>query len=255
MCDFRLFVCAHKKFEPKIPGYEPVQAGAWNKKKLFSLSDDNGKSISSKNKSYCEMTVLYWIWNNVHCDKVGMVHYRRYFFKKEGQCSTAKIISKKELDAYLDEYDLIVPKPVNYHVSTFDIYSRDHNISDLLLSRQYIENNCPEYLSAFDNVMSSTSLRYFNMIVAHKTIFDDYMQWVFPILEYCEKKIHIEEYDSYNQRVIGFIAERLFNVWIEKNKQYKKLELPVHMVYTDFPDRYLKPVETYLRAFFRKTFF
>lgn len=97
MCDFRLFVCAHKKFEPKIPGYEPVQAGAWNKKKLFSLSDDNGKSISSKNKSYCEMTVLYWIWNNVHCDKVGMVHYRRYFFKKEGQCSTAKIISKKNL--------------------------------------------------------------------------------------------------------------------------------------------------------------
>ena len=71
--------------------------------------------------------------------------------KKKDNVLLPKLFQKKNLNAYLDEYDLIVPKPVNYHVSTFDIYSRDHNISDLLLSRQYIENNCPEYLSAFDN--------------------------------------------------------------------------------------------------------
>ena len=44
------------------------------------------------------------------------------------------------------------------------------------------------------------------------------MEWLFNILSRLEKQIDISGYSEYNQRVYGFLAERLLNVWVEKNK-------------------------------------
>ena len=41
--------------------------------------DNEEENISSKNKSYCELTTQYWAWKNVDADYYGFCLYRRFF--------------------------------------------------------------------------------------------------------------------------------------------------------------------------------
>ena len=51
-----------------------------------------------------------------------------------------------------------------------------------------------------------------------KALFDEYCSWLFSILFELEKRIDITNYNQYEARVLGFISERLFNVWLEKQR-------------------------------------
>ena len=64
------------------------------------------------------------------------------------------------------------------------------------------------------------------MFVMKKQLFDEYCSWLFSILFELEKRIDISGYNQYEARVFGFISERLFNVWLEK-QQLKVKEVPV----------------------------
>ena len=57
------------------------------------------------------------------------------------------------------------------------------------------------------------------MIMAiKKKIMNKYFSFIFPLFSRLEKLIDITDYDNYQKRVFGFIAERLFNVWLHKNR-------------------------------------
>ena len=80
----------------------------------------------------------------------------------------------------------------------------------------------PSKNSHFELVFVNTRRRV--AIITKKHLFDEYMQWLFNILFTLEKRIDISNYDSYQKRVYGFLSERLFNVWIEKNKDRLKIK-------------------------------
>ena len=65
---------------PELNTWEiPIQAGAALTDRIISVVRDNeGENISSKNKQYCEMTAVYWVWKNAKHDWVGIEHYRRH---------------------------------------------------------------------------------------------------------------------------------------------------------------------------------
>ena len=42
---------------------------------------------------------------------------------------------------------------------------------------------------------------------------------MFPVLEYCEKRIGKRE-DIYQNRYAGFLAERLLTIFLNENRQY-----------------------------------
>ena len=76
--------------------------------------------------------------------------------------------------------------------------------------------------------MRGNSLYYYNMFISPKYIIDNYCEWVFPILEEVEKRVDFTGYDDYQKRIYGFLTERLFDVWMDKqNLKVKECDLKV----------------------------
>ena len=105
-------------------------------------------------------------------------------------------------------------------------YATAHNIKDYDICRDVISEIYPDYLNAFDEVSAQKTLYQYNMLICKKELFDSYCQWLFDILFEVERRVDISKYDAYNQRIFGFLSERLFNVWLEyKQLNVKKCEV------------------------------
>ena len=80
--DIKIYIMTHKPFDvPVAEGYYAMQVGREGNKDLGYLRDDLGEHISQKNRTFCELTGLYWIWKNVKSDVdcviIGDILYRR----------------------------------------------------------------------------------------------------------------------------------------------------------------------------------
>ena len=220
--DIKILVATHKAYW--MPGdtvYLPLHVGAEGKADLGYIKDNTGDNISLKNPNYCELTGLYWAWKNLNCDYIGLCHYRRYFAhtpKSNSEEDKKKaIFSRSDYENLLRKYDVILPKKRNYYIETVrSHYEHAHHKSDLDEVEKIIAEKYPDYSDSFTQVMDRTKLYIMNMFVMNKALFDEYCQWLFSIEFELEKIIDISSYDSYNTRVFGFLSERLFNVWLER---------------------------------------
>lgn len=236
--------------------YKPIMAGsalyAGNK---IITGDDTGDNISAKNKYYSELTGIYWVWKNTNEDIVGSCHYRRFltakpypflyglkqlFFatigfqrKKLGLIYTnrvklfrKRIITETEVHEILKDYDAILPKSRQFRYSIEEHYHRYHNNKDLPIVRTIISELFPNYLNSFDSTLSQNKLYANNMFIMKQADFDLFMNWWFSILFEFERRSELTQYSGYQQRVMGFIGERLLTVWFMHQK-LKIKELPV----------------------------
>ena len=203
--------------------YVPLFVGRAGKDNLGFLSDDTGDNISEKNSSYCELTGLYWIWKNSTADIIGLAHYRRYFSKWK----FGKRLERKDIEEILKDYDIILPKKSNVLFgSVYEDYDHWNHIKDLDLCEDVIKEQCPEYLENYYNVVNGNTLYGFNMFIAKKELIDPYCEWVFPIIAEVEKRVDMTGYTDYHKRLYGFLTERLFDVWMDKqNLKVKESDL------------------------------
>lgn len=218
----KILVATHKQYHfPDNLLYEPIHVGKTLSDDFGYLGDESGENISYKNKNFCELTALYWAWKNDYFKTykyAGLVHYRRYF-SGEHPFVKFNILSETQIDDFMKSYDILLPKKRKYYIETIENhYSNAHNIKDLDLIRDLLIQRHSDYVDSFDALMQQRELYLFNMFVMKKELFDTYMEWLFDILFELEKRVDISEYDSYQSRLFGFISERLFNVWIIKNK-------------------------------------
>lgn len=218
-----LYVVMHKNID--IQGlsldsvYKPLLVGAEGKKLNSTVNlqlDNSGENISTKNKNFCELTGLYWIWKNSQSDITGIVHYRR-FFKDSNKLLSYKILREDKILHYLSSYDVILPSKWLYKENIYNEYERNHNIEDLNKCRNIISQIYPDYLLDFDKVMNMKSAYLYNMIICRKNLLDEYCRWLFDILFELEKETDLINYDDYQKRIYGFLSERLLNVWIYHN--------------------------------------
>lgn len=232
MKGIKILIATHKAYEfPEQAIYCPIQVGkALSSTDLGLLSDNSGEHISDKNYSFCELTALYWAWKNgtfEHQDYVGLVHYRRYFSGKGIQLKGKGILSELEIKAYLRRADCILPKKRNYYIeSVYSHYKNAHYIQDLEKAISIIFAKKPEYIPACHQVLEGKVLHLFNMFIMRRELCIQYCEWLFPILFELEKQLDISQYNTYQKRVFGFIAERLFNIWLIHN-QIQTLEVKV----------------------------
>jgi len=226
-----ILVAAHKNYDfPNDSLYVPIQLGAALREHLSNCKfrDNEGINISIKNPNYSELTALFWFWKNkkyITYDVVGLVHYRRYF-KGKLSFKGNKILSKDEIDMYMSSYDILLPKKRNYIIETVrSHYKHAHFEKDLNLTEKIIKELYPEYFNVFNEVMNKTTLHLYNMFIMRRELYVQYCEWIFKILFEVEKYLDIENYDKYQRRVFGFLAERLFNVWVKYQQDKKGIKI------------------------------
>ena len=233
----KIYIATHKKYKFPINEeiYKPIFVGREEKN---YLSDTTGDNISNKNKNFCELTALYWLWkNDLKEDYLGLVHYRRYFNFKEKpkkhissnelEYDNVKNIIKENLET--KKYDIILPKKKKIYKAIDDHYKICHIEEDWNKLIEIILKKYPNYQDVIKKTLKNEELYAFNMFITSKDRFKNYMEWLFDILFEVEKNIVISD-NNYQARVFGFMSERLFNLYIEANK-LKVLEIPYTMLH------------------------
>ena len=238
------------------PIYFPIFSGKNGSFKTCTIAgDDTGENISSKNKYYSELTGIYWVWKNTLQNITGACHYRRYFtaqpepflyqvkrllyfpvglhkkrhgliYTKNTKLFVPGIISQNEIESLLQKYDAILPQSRKLKYSVETHFARYHDINDLKLIESIINKKYPDYIKALHEVLSGKILYANNMFILKDEHFQEFMTWWFDVLFEFERSIDVSKYTGYQQRILGFIAERLLNVWFRK-KKLKCVELPV----------------------------
>ena len=213
----KIYIIAHKKYkhpfkeQPQIYKTLTVGVSNGNISNDGALKDNVGENISEKNKSFCELTGLYWLSKNISEDIVGIDHYRRYFVNNSNQ-----LLDEQQINQLLKNHDIILPKkaPVPDGRTIGQYFSFQHDPLVWAKTRDFIKEKYPEFVADFDWVNYQKEAYLYNMLICKKDMFDQYCHWLFNILFELEENIDIGKYDSYNQRMFGFLSERLINVWV-----------------------------------------
>lgn len=218
-----IYIACHKpSWNPKHPFYQVIHVGAGNSNiELKGLRDDLGDSISHKNKHYCELTGLYWVWKNDKVsDIIGLCHYRRYFAfeasELQGLEKIEQMINPSRINECLARCDIILPKPYLCPVSLADHYCLNHVSADWNTMEFAVKKLFPDYAFSMTRVFNNHWLYPYNMFVMRRSLFHNYMAWLFTILDELDKRIIIS-CDAYQARVFGFLAERLLTLYVYKN--------------------------------------
>ena len=195
-------------------------------RKHVRFEDEMKDNISHLNPKLNEMTAIYAYWKNLmkDADYIGFNHYRRLF-------------RIEDLDD-IAEYDVIDAKPIPmvFNMSYFtgspipnfvptDVkngYAICHKLEDWNKMEALLKKT--PYYADFEEWSRQNSLTSpCNMFVMKKNIFEEYCNFVFPILFDLEQKINLESRDGYQRRALAFISERLTSLFIysKKNQGYR----------------------------------
>lgn len=212
--------------------YYPIQVGCDEvEERLGYLCDNTGDNISYKHRFYSELSALYWAWKNCDYAYLGLCHHRRYFSgKKKKNCEEkfSRILSREELMSRLAKCSVILAKKRHYVIETKESqFVHSHGEEGMDICRQVVGELYPDCLSVFNKVMKRTWQHNFNMFIMGKPIADLYCDWLFSILFEIEKRINLGNYkDAYSSRILGYLGERLLDVFIEY-KKIKYIEIKV----------------------------
>lgn len=195
--------------EYQLASYEKIiQVGASLTEQRIAeniLTDDIGENISAKNRQFCELTALYWIWKNAKEDIVGLVHYRRHFIlpKDWGERMVSNGI------------DVILPLPLYVSPTLEDNYKSRHDPSDLDFMMEYLRVNLPDDYAGVKKFLGQNLYSPCNMFIMKKEVLNELCQWMFPILDAVVAHGGQKD-DRYFNRYPGFLSERLITYYFEK---------------------------------------
>lgn len=192
-----------------LASYEKeIQAGAALTAERISdkiVTDDEGDHISFRNKQFCELTALYWIWKNAKEDIVGLAHYRRHFILPNDWVDCMR---KNEVDA-------ILPVPLYVAPSVADNYRKRHESSDWDHMMDYLKaNHAAEYEEA-KAFFAKNLYSPCNMFIMRREVLSALCEWLFPIIFHAAGRGGEKE-DQYQNRYPGFLSERLMSFYFEK---------------------------------------
>lgn len=259
-------VAFHKKFfSYKDDVIVPIHVGSKeSKENLEYLKDSSGDNISGKNKNFCELTGIYWMWKNIDANFYGMMHYRRYislenkleyrlkrilyifsrlFYLKpiinlldmrelfQIKISDEKLMEQKikrlskNITSEMQKYDVILPKKEIFNKSVYLQYKKAHIVEHLDKLLKIIKEDYEEIYPYYKKRIKKGNKIYpLNVFIMKKEYFFEYSEFIFDVLFKLEKKIKIPS-DPYQMRVFGFLSERMMLPFIEYLKDKKNINV------------------------------
>lgn len=167
-----------------------------------AVYDNEGDNISGKNKQYCELTGLYWLWKNVSEDYIGLVHYRRHFLLPDNWCELMTT----------NDIDVVLPVPLYVSPSLAENFRGRHARREWDYMMSYLERELPEDFVKAKEFFDGNLYSPCNMLIAGKKVLSDLCEWMFPILDAVVAACGSEK-DSYENRYPGFLSERLITYY------------------------------------------
>ena len=212
----------------------PVPAGVFK--------DNVGENISSKNKSYCELTTQYWAWKNVKADYYGFCHYRRFFSfnpdkLKENEWGTVEYsalndkvmeelhLNEKDMRSYIENYDFLIAEGIPTQKllakSVYDHYEKapELHIEDVKILLEIIKEKYPEISDAAEAFFKGKTFYPCNMFIMKRELFDEYSAMLFDILEEFENRVDMSLYSREGYRTTGHLGERMVGIFYEYLKK------------------------------------
>lgn len=229
-----------------------------NKTSYELISDDTGENISKKNREFCEMTGVYWIWKNIDNFKnythIGHMQYRRHFFldkkiydqypdniekvsyscvhfrNKIKQTYFAQIgLSELNLKKILSDHEGILPLSGDFSPLGISNLWEDYleripgvHIDDLVELRKILLADFPEFSKKFDDYLEKNKKIMYQMFVLTKEDFIQYCNFIFPILFKLERNLNVDRYSINGKRTIGYLAELLYGCYFNEEKKNRK---------------------------------
>ena len=154
-----------------------------------------------------------------------------------------------------DTYDIILPNlqgKKREPISLYDQYAQCHIAKDMDLVLKIIKTKYPKQYQTACQTLKQTTKGYFaNMLLAKKEVFDDYAKWLFSILFELEKQIQAKVLKRlpYQQRVYGFLSERLMTVYIALHPELNVKTVPCLFVETN-----KKEYRKYIIRYYKRKF-
>jgi hypothetical protein len=174
------------------------------------MRDDVGDNISNLNKYYSELTGIYCLWKQqLDFDYFGSLHWRRFLVNYQ---------SEQDIENGLSMYDIIVPRPLRFGTSIREQFAQCHSKKNLDIMEKIVNDQL------FTQHLDLNEGYFKGLFIAKKEIFNAICEQMFDILFKLEKEINLKEYTGPQERVMGFLAERLFGFYLwraVKSGKYK----------------------------------
>jgi hypothetical protein len=129
-------------------------------------------------------------------------------------------VSLRALFEYLQgECKVVVSKPLEY-VSIAKQFIKIHGKAPWDFLENLIKEMHPDFYKHWNEYMEQEQFFYVaNLYVANNKFFMEYHSWLFEILDEVDKRFDYKTgRNFYQQRIPGYFAERLFNLYFQVTK-------------------------------------
>jgi hypothetical protein len=226
----RIYCVYHKPFPTAHLGIiKPVFAGeAADLAAAGDLTDITKGEVGLPNERWAELSAYYRIWREgPRSEVVGFCHYRRLFnFRAENVAERETNLwvehATNHSDAFYDKElielakgDVVIcPRPIIKEMTNWDQYCLIHNTSDLCWVLSRICNKYPCLVPYVQIQLNANLLYPYNIFITNWALFDEICSLWFDLLRDFERATPKRNSTPYQGRVIGFLAERVFDAWI-----------------------------------------
>ena len=134
---------------------------------------------------------------------MGLCHYRRYF---------GVDVTDENIDQLMQDVDVILVDPSYYVDSVYSYFAKFVGAENMTILSLVMKKFCPDYYETLQTICDGVKFHPFNMLICRKPLFDQYCEWIFEILEECEKYIKPAPYTN-ARRTLAYMAEMLTGVY------------------------------------------
>lgn len=204
MEQLKIFICAHKPIENKIPDGDNYVIIAQNDSikdkthKVMYLTDD--KFTKDHWRCYGEGCAIRYLWKHPELvpEYIGINHYRRFFLD---------FIEKEEtIIPTLEKYKAIIPAPFKFDnkrlQNNFEAQTKDHFKDDSYTLREVIKDLYPNFSKVYEESLFNDYFTPCNIFIMRKKDFLEMCEICFTILEEFDKRMNYFNNDYVYRKIL-----------------------------------------------------